>query len=173
VNSITSSSSVIVIRVFPFVGMMAPRLATESEHARLLEVPLQAKLLEPRSHHHEPFRHYLPEKGIHMIGNKSSTTQWRKRQAALGFVRVELLVRKEDVSLVREIASALGDPSRHDATRAVLRDQITRLPSKSFKALLANAPLEGIDLDRPKDFGDDGVRPITLRSGPSRTDSRP
>ena len=87
-----------------------------------------------------------------MIANQSNTTQWRKRQAALGFVRVEVQVRKEDASLVREIASALGDPSRHDETRAVLRKQIVRTPSRSFKDLLASAPLEDIELDRPRDF---------------------
>ncbi|MHC0055328.1 hypothetical protein [Phaeovulum veldkampii] len=88
-----------------------------------------------------------------MSTSQSNTTQWRKRQAALGFVRVEVQVRKEDASLVREIANALGDPARHDATRAILRQKITRSPSKSFKALLASAPLEGIELDRPSDFG--------------------
>lgn len=88
-----------------------------------------------------------------MNASQSNTTQWRKRQAALGFVRVEVQVRKEDASLVREIASALGDPSRHDETRAILRKQITRSPSKSFKALLASAPLGDIELDRPRDFG--------------------
>lgn len=88
-----------------------------------------------------------------MIASQSNTTQWRKRQAALGFVRVEVQVRKEDASLVREIASALGDPSRHDETCAALRKQIVRSPSKSFKALLASAPLEDIDLNRTRDLG--------------------
>ena len=88
-----------------------------------------------------------------MIASQSNTTQWRKRQAALGFVRVEVQVRKEDASLVREIANALGDPSRHDETCAILRKQIVRSPSKSFKALLASAPLEDIDLDRTRDLG--------------------
>ena len=88
-----------------------------------------------------------------MIASQSNTTQWRKRQAALGFVRVEVQVRKEDASLVREIASALGDPARHAATRAILRQQITRSPSNRFQALLASAPLEDIELDRSSDFG--------------------
>lgn len=88
-----------------------------------------------------------------MIASQSSTTQWRKRQAELGFVRVEVQVRKEDANLVREIASALGDPARHDAACATLRQHITRQPSKSFKELLSSAPLEGIELDRPRDFG--------------------
>ncbi|MCR9193066.1 MAG: hypothetical protein NXI01_10590, partial [Gammaproteobacteria bacterium] len=66
---------------------------------------------------------------------------------------VEVKVRKEDASLVREIASALGDPARHNATRVILHKHITRSPSRSFKDLLASAPLEDIDVDRPRDFG--------------------
>lgn len=88
-----------------------------------------------------------------MIAGQSNTTQWRKRQAALGFVRVEVQVRKEDASLVREIANALADPSRHDETCAILRKQVARAPSRSFKDLLASAPLEDIEVDRPRDFG--------------------
>ena len=83
--------------------------------------------------------------------SQSNTTQWRKRLAALGFVRVQVQVRKEDASLVREIASALRDPSRHEATRSVLRKHITPSPAKSFKALLASAPLADIELDRSTD----------------------
>jgi len=62
-------------------------------------------------------------------------------------------VRKEDANLVREIASALRDPSRHAATRSALRKHITPSPAKSFKGLLASAPLAGIELDRSTDFG--------------------
>jgi hypothetical protein len=85
--------------------------------------------------------------------SKSNSTQWRKRQAAPGFVWVEVQVRKEDAILVQEIACALRDPSRHEATRSVLRKHITPSPAKSFKALLASAPLASIELDRSTDFG--------------------
>lgn len=88
-----------------------------------------------------------------IIASQSNTTQRRRRQAALGLVRVEIKVRKEDAKLVREIASALRDPSRHAATRSVLRKHITSSPAKSFKVLLASAPLAGIELDRSADFG--------------------
>lgn len=83
--------------------------------------------------------------------SQSNTTQWRKGLAALGFVRVQVQVRKKDASLVREIASVLRDPSRHEATRSVLRKHITPSPAKSFKALLASAPLADIELDRSTD----------------------
>lgn len=86
-----------------------------------------------------------------IIASQANTTQWRKRQAALGFVRVQVQVRNEDASLVREIASVLRDPSRHEATRSVLRKHITPSPAKSFKALLASAPLADIELDRSTD----------------------
>lgn len=86
-----------------------------------------------------------------IMTSQSNTTQWRKRQAALGFVRVQVQVRNEDASLVREIASVLRDPSRHEATRSVLRKHITPSPAKSFKALLASAPLADIELDRSTD----------------------
>lgn len=85
--------------------------------------------------------------------SQSNTTQSRKRQAARGFVRVEVKVREEDADLVREIAGALRDPSRHAATRSVLRKHITSSPAKNFKVLLASAPLAGIELDRSEDFG--------------------
>ena len=88
-----------------------------------------------------------------MMTSKSNPTQWRKRQAVLSFVRVQVQVRKEDASLVQEIACALCDPSRRETTRAALNKQITPSPAKSLKALLASAPLEGIDLDLQTDFG--------------------
>jgi hypothetical protein len=88
-----------------------------------------------------------------MMTSKSNTTQWRKRQAVLSFVRVQVQVRKEDASLLEAIACALRDPSRRETTRAALNKQITTSPAKSFKVLLASAPLEGIERDRPTDFG--------------------
>lgn len=83
----------------------------------------------------------------------SPVTQWRKRRQRQGFVRVEVQVRKEDAALVRDLASALGDPERESETRAVLRERIATSRKGGLKAMLASAPLEGIDLDRPRDFG--------------------
>ena len=92
-----------------------------------------------------------------MIASQSNTTQWRKRQTSLKFVRVQVQVRKEDASLVQEIPRALRDPSRRETTRAALSKQITPSPAKSFKALLASAPLDGIELDRPTNFAQSRV----------------
>jgi hypothetical protein len=72
-----------------------------------------------------------------------------------GFVRVEVNVRKEDASLVRRVASALSDPSRRDEALLVLRQRFGELPKVSLKALLASAPLDGIDLHRSHDLGRD------------------
>ncbi len=83
----------------------------------------------------------------------SPVTQWRKRRQRQGFVRVEVQVRKEDAALVRDVATALGDPERETETRAILRERIATPRTGGLKALLASAPLEGIDLDRPRDFG--------------------
>ena len=85
----------------------------------------------------------------------SPVTQWRKRRQRQGFVRVEVQVRKDDAALVRDVATALGDPQREAETRAILREKIAAPRAGGFKALLASAPLEGIDLERQRDFGRD------------------
>ena len=87
--------------------------------------------------------------------NPSPVTKWRKRRQRQGFVRVEVQVRKEDASLVRDVATALIDPEREIKARAILREKIAMPPSGGLKALLASAPLEGIDLERSREFGRD------------------
>ena len=87
--------------------------------------------------------------------NKSSLAGHRARMARQGFVRVEVNVRKEDASLVRHVAAALSDPARQAEARALLRQRFAEPPKVSLKALLASAPLEGIDLDRSDDLGRD------------------
>ena len=87
--------------------------------------------------------------------DQSPVTQWRKRRQRQGFVRVEVQVRKEDASLVRDVATALGDPGRESETRALLREKITKPRAGGLKMLLATAPLEDIDLERSREFGRD------------------
>ena len=86
---------------------------------------------------------------------RSSLARHRARRARQGFVCVEVSVRKEDAGLVRQVAAALSDPARQAETRAVLRRRFVEPAKMSLKALLASAPLEGIDLDRRRDFGRD------------------
>lgn len=90
-----------------------------------------------------------------MTGTRPSpVTKWRKRRQQ-DLVRVEIQVRKEDASLVRDLAAALLDPERESETRAILRERIAAPRSAGLKVLLASAPLEGIDLERQRDFGRD------------------
>ncbi|WP_226583543.1 hypothetical protein [Acuticoccus sediminis] len=86
---------------------------------------------------------------------QSPVTRWRKRRERQGFVRLEIQVRKDDASLVREIAAALSDPERETETRAILREKIVAPRTGGLKALLAAAPLEGIDVERQRDLGRD------------------
>jgi hypothetical protein len=86
---------------------------------------------------------------------KSSVAIHRARKERQGFVRVEVNVRKEDASLVRRVASALSDPSRQAEARKLLRQRFVEPTRMSLKALLASAPLDGIDLDRGRDLGRD------------------
>lgn len=86
---------------------------------------------------------------------KSPVARYRHRMKRRGFVRVEVQVRKEDAGLVRSAASALADPDRAAEARAVLRSHFRSPAEGSLKALLADAPLDGIDLDRPRDTGRD------------------
>jgi hypothetical protein len=86
---------------------------------------------------------------------KSPLATHRARMQRKGFVRVEVNVRKEDVSLVRRMASALSDPSRQAEARRLLQQGFVPPPKLSLRALLASAPLDGIDLDRNSDPGRD------------------
>jgi hypothetical protein len=80
----------------------------------------------------------------------------RARKTRAGFVRVEVTVRGEDASLVRDVAAALSDPDRHHAARQLLRQEFRPPAAIDLKALLASAPLDGIDIERDRDPG----RPI-------------
>jgi hypothetical protein len=80
---------------------------------------------------------------------------YRRRLKRRGVVRVEVHVRKGDAPLVRGIVKALGDPEREAEARALLRERFGTGRAKGLKALLAAAPLEGIDLRRERDFGRD------------------
>ncbi len=80
-------------------------------------------------------------------------TAHRRRLKRSGVQRVEVLVHKDDVALIRGIADALSDPTRKAEARALLRSRFGKPTASDLKAYLASAPLEGIDLTRPKDVG--------------------
>ena len=85
--------------------------------------------------------------------SKNAVSLHRERKKRQGLVRVEVQVRKEDAPLLRSIAGALADPARAGETRMLLQQRFGRPTGKSLKALLAGAPLDGIDLDRSADPG--------------------
>ncbi len=83
----------------------------------------------------------------------AALTRHRRRLKQAGLVRVEVSVSKRDAPLVRRLAKALVDPLRGKQTRAILRQRFAPPPSEDLKALLAEAPLEGVDLERSRDMG--------------------
>jgi hypothetical protein len=86
---------------------------------------------------------------------KQALAAYRRRLKRQGVVRLEVHVRKSDAALVRGVVKALADPDREVEARAALREQFTRGAAKGLKALLAAAPLEGIELRRARDRGRD------------------
>jgi hypothetical protein len=86
---------------------------------------------------------------------KNAVAKFRRRLKQRGVVRLEVRVRKDDAALVRGIVAALDDPERESETRALLREQFGMAKAAGLKALLAAAPLDGIDLDRQRDLGRD------------------
>ena len=76
----------------------------------------------------------------------------RDRMKRAGMVRLELRVHEEDAALLRGLAISLADPQRRARSRALLRS-LDESPVKPLKALLAGAPLDGVDLKRTRDTG--------------------
>lgn len=88
---------------------------------------------------------------------ETPTNAYRARLKQKGLVRVELHVRRGDAGLLRAVADALADPRREAEAREILQRQIAGKPSRGLKDLLAAAPIDGIDFDRPKDVGRETV----------------
>jgi hypothetical protein len=84
--------------------------------------------------------------------------KFRSRQQRKGIVRVELQVHKDDAPLMRLVAQALGDPLREGEARSLLSAWFAAPNPVGLKTLLASAPLDGIDIARPRDIG----RPVEL-----------
>lgn len=84
---------------------------------------------------------------------KTASTKSRAHHMHPDLVRVEVHVRKEDAALVHRIARMLTDPASQARTRTILRQSFVEPPVMGLKALLAAAPLDGIDLRRARDRG--------------------
>ena len=85
----------------------------------------------------------------------SALAAHRSRLRNRGLQRVEVQAPVADAPLIRAVAAALTDPAQAEAVRAFLRIRFAPPPTRSLKALLAAAPLEGIELGRPRDTGRD------------------
>jgi hypothetical protein len=85
--------------------------------------------------------------------SESAIAKYRRRQKRSGLVRVEVTVAREDVALVRFVAEALRPQNRDRsaAFRTLLKSKLEQ--PNNLKALLAAAPLAGIDLTRNRDTG--------------------
>jgi hypothetical protein len=86
---------------------------------------------------------------------RKAVTNYRRRLKRQGISRVEVQVLKEDAALIRGVAKALADPEQERKARALLREHFAPSCAQGLKALLASAPLEGIDLSRDGDLGRD------------------
>jgi len=86
---------------------------------------------------------------------RKALSTYRRRLKRRGVVRLEVHVRKDDAALVRGVVRALADPEQEVEARALLRERFGAGKANGLKALLASAPLEGIDLSRDPDFGRD------------------
>jgi hypothetical protein len=86
---------------------------------------------------------------------KKAVAAYRRRLKRDGFVRLEVNVHKDDALLVRGVVAALTDPQRKARARSLLRRCFGTQEPTELKELLASAPLEGVDLERERDFGRD------------------
>ena len=85
---------------------------------------------------------------------KKAVQAYRQRLKERGWVRLEVQTSKEDVPLIRHLTQALRrDPVRAAQLRRHLHRLIDPAPHADLKALLASAPLDGIDLSRRQDRG--------------------
>jgi hypothetical protein len=85
---------------------------------------------------------------------KKAVQAYRQRAKERGWVRLEVQTSKEDVPLIRHITQVLrGEPTRASQLRRHLHRLIDPAPRADLKALLASAPLDGIDLSRQHDVG--------------------
>ena len=85
---------------------------------------------------------------------KRAVEHYRKRLKERGIVRLEVYASETDAVLIRHIAKVLREESEQAVqVRKQIRSLIGPREKPSLKALLASAPLDGIDLSRQKDTG--------------------
>lgn len=88
------------------------------------------------------------------LAQRRALENHRRQLAVRGLIRLELLAQEKDRPLLREVARKLREEPEHaGALRAGLHRLLGTRPKLSRKAVLAAAPLEGIDLGRERDMG--------------------
>jgi hypothetical protein len=83
----------------------------------------------------------------------ANVRDFRKRRREAGFRRIEVEALAQDIPLIRRVAASLADPARRAFALKTLEQNLHPPPRRSLKDLLAAAPLEGFDLERPRDVG--------------------
>ena len=89
-----------------------------------------------------------------MAPKDPTTARHSRKSTGQGWIRLEV-ARESDRPLLREVARKLRDPSGAVDLRAGLQTLLGNRSKLSKKAVLAAAPLEGIDLTRDPDPGRD------------------
>ena len=85
---------------------------------------------------------------------KKAIRNHRRRLRNQGLIRIEVQASEADARLVRSLARALReDPEKAAILRRQLRETIGMGEAEGLKALLAAAPLEGIEISRSRDRG--------------------
>ena len=89
------------------------------------------------------------------LAQKKAVNNYRERQRRLGLLRLEVQAPEADAPLLRELARVLRENSQEASeVRRVLHHALTpEAQEGSLKKLLEAAPLEGVDLSRPREFG--------------------
>jgi hypothetical protein len=90
-----------------------------------------------------------------MSRKRTPLSSYRQRLKRRGVIRLEVHVRKDDAALVRGVMKALADPGAGRRSPRLAARALWSRQAEGLKALLASAPLEGIDLGRDRDFGRD------------------
>jgi hypothetical protein len=81
---------------------------------------------------------------------RKAVARHRKRLRRQGLVRLEVQALRGDAALIRRIASALRRDVEGSGIRAHLNQAIGGEGPPGLKALLASAPLEGVELERSR-----------------------
>ena len=90
------------------------------------------------------------------LSQRTAVRSHRQRLKSRGLARLEVVVPEGDREILRSLAKVLReDPQRAREIRQALRRIGHEGSRPNLKELLAAAPLEGIDLTRPRDLGRD------------------